>query len=383
MDEILQRRVSLRQSRLSDFVQSIKRGNEVGGKESAAVILKLKTLIDKLDVEVRDYQTTSFKPQIEVVNAALEVQIQAEDLLTDLQTLGDNQSFTDAIPSTSTKTNQPPKLDLPTFSGDQLLWTEFWDQFRVKVHEQQFTDTDKLIHLMNCLKGPALDTIAGLSITGANYGVAINALQRRYGSIDALIDAHYTALNNIQQAENHSASCRTTLDTIDRHLLALDKLGEPVNGNNLRALILGKFPEDVIYEHHLLCLDDSDYSTTNVVRNLHHIVRAMEMAVSSNPEMMEPPAKPVTNKSKRKKKSKSADVTKAKKSKFSCLFCNLRNHSSVECRSVRTIEERKQRLVDRCLNCLRRNHKTEECFRKTECHMCKGSHLLLFCPKSS
>lgn len=85
----------------------------------------------------------------------------------------------------------------------------------------------------------------------------------------------------------------------------------------------------------------------------------------------------------RKKKISTPSKTKktpAKRRRLPCLFCKLENHSSAECRKVKDLETRKQKLKGRCLHCLRRNHTTEECRKKISCFRCKGDHLQIFCP---
>ena len=46
-----------------------------------------------------------------------------------------------------------PKLEIPTFSGDKMRWSEFWDSFKATVDDNtSLTDIEKLNYL-NLLKG--------------------------------------------------------------------------------------------------------------------------------------------------------------------------------------------------------------------------------------
>ena len=50
--------------------------------------------------------------------------------------------------SSSEATTRLPKLNLPTFSGDPLLWQSFWDCFEAAVHNNSsLTDVQKLNYL--------------------------------------------------------------------------------------------------------------------------------------------------------------------------------------------------------------------------------------------
>ena len=63
-----------------------------------------------------------------------------------------------------------PKLHLWKFKGKICEWPEFWDGFSSSIDDNdQLSDVDKFTYLRGYLEGPAKSTIAGLSLTGANY----------------------------------------------------------------------------------------------------------------------------------------------------------------------------------------------------------------------
>lgn len=64
-----------------------------------------------------------------------------------------------------------PKLDVPTFDGDILNWSTFWEQVCIVVHNRtHFSDTEKLPYLRHSLKdGAAKSTVEGLSHSGDQY----------------------------------------------------------------------------------------------------------------------------------------------------------------------------------------------------------------------
>ena len=81
--------------------------------------------------------------------------------------------------SASTKRAKLPKLELTRFNGDILAWPSFWQKFKSLVHSADIPDVDKLTHLDNILDGEAKASIQGLSITGENYKVAIEILEKQ------------------------------------------------------------------------------------------------------------------------------------------------------------------------------------------------------------
>ena len=46
-----------------------------------------------------------------------------------------------------------PKLDMHTFDGDVLHWSQFWEQFKISVHDQpHLSDSEKLVYLQQAVK---------------------------------------------------------------------------------------------------------------------------------------------------------------------------------------------------------------------------------------
>ncbi|XP_061724716.1 uncharacterized protein LOC133530711 [Cydia pomonella] len=351
-----------------------------------ALHLKLKQCLGTFEKEI--FQYLSVVPDADVVSMTQD-QLKAEDILTELEIAWQiNKRRSGAV-----NKSKLPELSLPTFSGDKLKWCEFWDRFAANVDQRQLQESEKLMYLLSCLKGAALETVSGMAATNANYSVAVDTLKQRYGSTDTLIDAHYTALNQLQKADHTSTSCRSVLDSVERNLRVLEKLGEPVGGNHLRALVLSKFPERVIHEHHLI----GEGTDLKAIRNnLDRIITAMEKSAatvvptpetiavhgSSTTEALQVRTE-VRSLSSRKRKhagNAGAGAPPSKRPKRACLFCNLKGHASRDCRKYSTVEARQKQVTGRCLHCLRRNHTTSSCKRKIACFRCKGDHLLIFCP---
>ena len=85
-----------------------------------------------------------------------------------------------------------PKLSLPTFSGNILYWTPFWDSFRNEVDEREgLSNVTKFTFLRAQLSGDALRTINGFSLSDDNYPQAIAMLKREYGKPEKIADAHF------------------------------------------------------------------------------------------------------------------------------------------------------------------------------------------------
>ncbi|CAB4001613.1 partial [Paramuricea clavata] len=83
------------------------------------------------------------------------------------------------------------KLELRKFSGKICEWQEFWDGFSSSIdNNEQLYDVDKFAYLRGLLEEPAKSTIAGFSLTEANYKSAVELLKKRFDKKSAVQRAH-------------------------------------------------------------------------------------------------------------------------------------------------------------------------------------------------
>uniref|UniRef100_A0A8D8QQZ3 Uncharacterized protein n=1 Tax=Cacopsylla melanoneura TaxID=428564 RepID=A0A8D8QQZ3_9HEMI len=375
---------------------------------------------------------------------ANELQIAAEDLIVELDIyLKSNiTSSRDEPRAASTLGGHLPKLQLASFSGDILKWTEFWDRFSSVVDRRtDIPDVDKLAYLVCSLEGSAKQSIHGLEMTNANYKVAVQKLNERFGKPNLIVDAHYAALGRIPVAKNTTIDCRRVLDTVERHLRTLENLGENVNHNQLRTTIMEKFPQEVIYELRM-DMETQGYSVKTLRDSLEKILSAREnsFAMSSvdvakesgdvftteafvtTVENRKPKSKGfernprnsgrsqqrqmsssrhslahnksrpfVSNVSfssrslsnKRRNDRQQSPRPAPKKRKLECVYCN-GDHYNDACKEASTLDARKRILLREklCFVCLRSDHMAENCTYKRKCFHCSvyGDHNRSICP---
>ena len=109
-----------------------------------------------------------------------------------------------------------PKLELPSFYGDVLKFSSYWDQFRCAVHEnKELSSVQKFTYLRSTLKGTALKTIDGFEVTAANYNHAIQAILHRYGRKRITVSSLVKSIIKIELQEKlNAASLRDLHDTL-------------------------------------------------------------------------------------------------------------------------------------------------------------------------
>ena len=88
-----------------------------------------------------------------------------------------------------------PKLSLPTFSGDPVAWTTFWESFSSAIHQNaDLNDIEKFQYLQSLLQKSAADAICGLPLTGVNYKEDVDLLQSRYSNKQVTVSSHMETL---------------------------------------------------------------------------------------------------------------------------------------------------------------------------------------------
>ena len=87
------------------------------------------------------------------------------------------------------------KLQKEKFSGDPKQYRAFRDAFDLVANENNdLTDVEKFTYLRSYLTGDALRLQAGLALTSSNYRVALELLERRFGTKQVIINSHMESL---------------------------------------------------------------------------------------------------------------------------------------------------------------------------------------------
>ncbi|XP_073950860.1 uncharacterized protein [Choristoneura fumiferana] len=430
MDNILLNRLSTIASNIDMLAQSEICSKIENLEEAKIHAAKLKSMLTRFETELLQYFNLCNEPDADEISNLTTIQLKGEEVLAGMTANINIKSDTSATRTVTSdrRLSKLPELSIPTFSGNLLEWHQFWDQFHSCIDQRNLSDVDKLMYLKASLRGEAKKTIEGLDTTNKNYGIAISTLKERYGKDDLIIDAHYSTLYKIRRAEKIE-DCRKTLDEIERHIRVLHSLGEDISHNHLRFMIMEKFPEDIIYE---IKMKVKAESIEDLRKQLAVIITAREDAsrifseqslkestqytaetlhvnnVSNNGNRQFINARHNNQKFNRSKQtfqchsSVNSNFNKDsrphkrryependrrhfdnKRSKYSCFFCQ-GQHYTDRCKQVKTLEERKQKLNNRCFKCFRLNHFAKQCKeRKLKYPHCGqfDSHNQAICPE--
>ena len=159
-----------------------------------------------------------------------------------------------------------PKLSIANFDGTIIKWQTFYDTFNSVIHtDPHLDDIKKFQYLQAQLTGEVQCTIAGLTLTSANYQNAMDLLQKRYGQPHKLISAHMRGLWELPHPSHELSSLRNFYDTLESQIRGLQALGKSENsyGDLLVPVILEKIPASMkvqITRDH----GDSEWSLTDL-----------------------------------------------------------------------------------------------------------------------
>ena len=280
-------------------------------------------------------------------------------------------------------TTRLPKLNLPYFSGDPLMWQTFWDSFSAAVHNNpNLTGVQKFNYLRAQLKGDATRVVAGFPLTDVNYQHSVTLLRERFGQPYKLINAHMQALLGLPSAANTPPSLQLFHDTVENHIRALFSLGKSPEsyGDLLTPIIYGRLPRE--FQKNLARDHDSGEWTIDELRSgIMKEIRILETEIHSSgchdqPIHNDAPAMTTasfyTN-------TRQHPPQPSSKKPTSCVYCK-QQHSPSSCNTVTNPQDRLAivKKNNLCFNCLA-HHKVIQCTSKYRCRKCKRKHHTSLC----
>jgi hypothetical protein len=283
-----------------------------------------------------------------------------------------------------------PKLELPKYNGDPLKWRAFWDAFHSSIASNpSLSDIDKFNYLRCQLVGDAKSALEGLELTTTNYATAIDLLKDRFGNSQTVINAHYTALMDMNKASDSTNRLRFVFDNMEKHLRSLEALGEDINHGHFIPLIMSKFPREIILRLEELKAS-GNWTTSTLRQTLKKIVESKEAADRQAKPDNHQAGLMKSGSSKQEKLYSTTDSllnqerkrNSAKMSSPRCLFCDC-THWSDECPTFKSLTDRKNKVKGRCFVCLRKGHVVQDCNVNKACFHCnqRKNHHRSLCPR--
>ena len=269
-----------------------------------------------------------------------------------------------------------PKLKIEKFSGDPKQYRTFRDAFDLVANENNdLTDVEKLTYLRSYLTGDALRLQAGLAVTRSNYRVALELLERRFGTKEVIIKSHMESLYKLSviRSSEDLKSIRYFPDKFEINLRSLEAIGiEPESyGCLLVPMIKDKIPNEL--NIHTSCKFDASVD----IWKINDLMRELKLEIEARERVGD---------AKRLKSQRTPrDTVEGLLSvdKITCPFCQ-QDHFAGRCNIVTNVNTRKRMLQcqSRCHICTKRGYHSRNCKSKETCFRCKGRHHTSICERN-
>ncbi|UYV79914.1 hypothetical protein LAZ67_18001034 [Cordylochernes scorpioides] len=307
-----------------------------------------------------------------------------------------------------------PELALKTYDGSLEGWLPWWAQFS-KIHENNnLSDSDRFLYLRQAIvpNSEAYRVVASYPVTGANYALAVQALQERFGDPNILTELYVRRLLNsvISNVKKENRNLSSLYDELSSYLRSLEALGiDPqLSGIFLYPLVESSLPSDILkiwhrhpssgYGLELAKREESDKGVGGAQERLRLLLDFLKAEVRSAQRLkfvekgfkQEEPYKRSYNDGTRTRSNfRPATVSSlfGGRTNIKCFFCERTNHASHQCRSIMKMSpgERndKIRSAHLCFKCLRKGHIQSQCREQLECKNCGRNHLEVLCEGNS
>ncbi|UYV85011.1 hypothetical protein LAZ67_X004248 [Cordylochernes scorpioides] len=307
-----------------------------------------------------------------------------------------------------------PELALKSYDGSLEGWLPWWAQFS-KIHENKnLSDSDRFLYLRQAVvpNSEAYLVVASYPVTGANYALAVQALQERFGDPNILTELYVRRLLNsvITNVKKENRNLSSLYDELSSHLRSLETLGiDPqLSGIFLYPLVESSLPSDILkiwhrhpssgYGMELAKREESDKGVEGAQERLRLLLDFLKAEVRSAQRLkfvekgfkQEEPYKRSYNGGTRTRSNfRPATVSSlfGGRTNMKCFFCERTNHASHQCRSIMKMSpgERndKIRSAHLCFKCLRKGHIQSQCREQLECKNCGRNHLEVLCEGNS
>ena len=261
------------------------------------------------------------------------------------------------------KTAKLPKLEVKKFSGRIQEWQEFWDSFESAIDKNEsLAAVDKFAYLRSLVVEPARSTIAGFSLTSANYTAAVEVLKKRYGKETAIQRAHVNDLLNLPHVFNDKDTprLRKLYDSCETHFRGLKALS--VNENTYSAVVvpavLHKLPE----AFRLTITRGTDFLSWSMEEMQTAFLNELELredhdhVVTASAGSQDQKQSALRSRDSRMRGTSTNTTLHTRQETDNCAFC-LGKHAHEHCPKVVDVNKRKDILYKfaRCFKCLRKS----------------------------
>ncbi|CAL8131492.1 unnamed protein product [Orchesella dallaii] len=298
---------------------------------------------------------------------------------------------------TRQRTCKLPKIELRKFTGELRDWLGFWSYFQSIDEDESLNATDKFHYLQQAMvvNTEAYELVSGYPHTAANYPKAVEALKRRYGNEDLLLQVYIRELLTLV-ISNVNAKEKIPLEQLylklESHLRALKSLNleEADPASWLFPLVESSLPDDI-----LLAFQRSQFSSRDgneksrlelMMEFLNQEVEIRQKINLAKNAFQENTRTNIDSNSNQKSNKKTTPTLAGFHvgESRSCVFCG-KGHNSQECFAAQgwPLAKKKAHLKEgkRCYQCFGDKHMSKNCKFHVKCCVCALKHYTIMCPE--
>ncbi|XP_036317581.1 uncharacterized protein LOC118732558, partial [Rhagoletis pomonella] len=252
------------------------------------------------------------------------------------------------------------------------------------------SNVEKFNHLLNCLQGPALDTVKAFQVSNENYPKALERLKSRYDNPTLIFMENITSLFELPAAAKKSSQLRHLVDTASALYSALSSLGSDRDIANamLIHLVIGKADEDT-QRKWKESLDFTSLPTwKDCAKLLERRCQYFESIDSSGKQdtAHSSSQKFEQSKSLRKANQQRRHAFSITSSQRNCVLCSSNEHVIKDCPHYKSLDDGSRfenvKKLGLCNNCLAPGHFVSKCPSTFKCKSCSARHHSSLCRKS-
>ncbi|KAK6019168.1 zinc knuckle, partial [Ostertagia ostertagi] len=301
---------------------------------------------------------------------------------------------------------QLPRLEIPHFQGDMVEFPEFWELYKLAVHENPTLGAPaKFLHLKSVLKGTAKDLMASMTLSAENYPKAIELLLNTYNRPDVLRNRLVEQLEALPPSGKAVTEQRITLCKIKAIWVQLANLAEQPGSTMTMRTVRSKFPKKTREKVGEKRRKGDNWTTEDLIDAFDEVIDQLEIIEDTNPTPTTKSRSHTVNNSRspiRPKKSAPGKARRGSSIESStghlprrtmkgkdkslnskdarCSFCLQAKHRTADCDEVTSPYERREAVVHHrlCWKCLKQGHKSLDCDAPV-CYKCGRNHHKSLC----
>lgn len=176
-----------------------------------------------------------------------------------------------------------PKVEVPQFEGDILEWTSFKALFNQMIGSKaNLTNTQKMVYLMQNVKGEAHKIVTRLQICDGSYAQAWALLDDRYSSEHRITTYLTDKLMNLEHIKPNNANSLTNLlNVVNQCISGLINVGVDANHDSL-SIFLHNIVADKIDKHTLAFYENKIVKSAIENENFKHVFEQQHVSEIGN-----------------------------------------------------------------------------------------------------